>query len=196
MNLIKKSFLAGIMISIGGIVFLSQENKLVGSVLFTIGLFSIVFFELSLYTGKIGNINKNNYKDLIITIIFNLLGTILVGSILIYTHPKLSEIASNIIKTKIDTSFFTTFINSVGCGILMYIAVTSYKNKKNAIISIALPVIVFINCGFDHCIANAFYWAIGQFNIKYIPNLLICILGNSIGSILFKYLSINRKNIS
>ena len=37
-----KSLLAGIMVGIGGTVYLSNENAVIGAFLFTIGLFSIV----------------------------------------------------------------------------------------------------------------------------------------------------------
>ena len=49
-----KSILAGIMIGIGGTIYLSLDNKIVGSILFAIGLFVIVVYSFNLYTGKIG----------------------------------------------------------------------------------------------------------------------------------------------
>ena len=42
MKCLVKSIIAGVMIGIGGTVYLSVENKVVGSVLFAIGLFAIV----------------------------------------------------------------------------------------------------------------------------------------------------------
>ena len=49
-----KSILAGIMIGIGGTIYLSLDNKIVGSILFAIGLFIIVVYSFNLYTGKMG----------------------------------------------------------------------------------------------------------------------------------------------
>lgn len=40
-----KSILAGIMIGIGGTIYLSLDNKIVGSILFAIGLFIIVVYS-------------------------------------------------------------------------------------------------------------------------------------------------------
>ena len=43
----------------------------------------------------------------------------------------------------------------------MYIAVNSYKTSKDVFgryIPIFMCVIVFILCGFEHCIANMFYF--------------------------------------
>ena len=48
------AILAGMLIGMGGTVFLSQSNPVVGSFLFAIGLFTIVVFQLHLFTGKVG----------------------------------------------------------------------------------------------------------------------------------------------
>ena len=42
------AILAGMLIGMGGTVFLSQSNPVVGSFLFAIGLFTIVVFQLHL----------------------------------------------------------------------------------------------------------------------------------------------------
>ena len=66
-----KSILAGIMIGIGGTIYLSLDNKIVGSILFAIGLFVIVVYSFNLYTGKIGYlINNFNKKYIIYKVIF------------------------------------------------------------------------------------------------------------------------------
>ena len=46
--------LAGIAIGIGGIVYLSLENKVAGALLFTVGLYTICAHGLNLFTGKVG----------------------------------------------------------------------------------------------------------------------------------------------
>ena len=45
--------LAGISIAVGGTVFLSLENRVLGAVFFTVGLFAVCTFGFNLYTGKI-----------------------------------------------------------------------------------------------------------------------------------------------
>ena len=84
-----KSILAGIMIGIGATTYLSIENKIVGSVLFSIGLFIIVTKELNLFTGKIVYIVNNDFKyvkEVFITLIGNFIGTFIVGYILKFTR--------------------------------------------------------------------------------------------------------------
>ena len=49
-----RAILAGFMIGAGGTLFLSVENRYMGSFLFGIGLFTILVFKLSLFTGKVG----------------------------------------------------------------------------------------------------------------------------------------------
>ena len=44
---------AGLCIALGGTVFLSSDSKILGAVLFTVGLFTICTFEFSLFTGKV-----------------------------------------------------------------------------------------------------------------------------------------------
>ena len=54
MRLFALAVLAGAAIGIGGIVFLSLENKIVGALMFTAGLYSICVHGLNLFTGKVG----------------------------------------------------------------------------------------------------------------------------------------------
>ena len=53
-RILLRAVAAGIMISIGGTIYLTLENKMVGAFLFSIGLFAICAYGLNLYTGKIG----------------------------------------------------------------------------------------------------------------------------------------------
>ena len=57
-----RAILAGVMISIGGTIFLTCESKLLGAFLFSIGLYAICAFGLNLYTGKIGYVIDNKPK--------------------------------------------------------------------------------------------------------------------------------------
>ena len=69
--------LAGAAIGIGGIVFLSLENKIVGALMFTAGLYSICVHGLNLFTGKVGYAveqPKSYIIDLVIIWVGNLAG--------------------------------------------------------------------------------------------------------------------------
>lgn len=188
-----KSILAGIMIGIGGTIYLSLDNKIVGSILFAIGLFIIVVYSFNLYTGKIGylinNFNKKYIRELIITLIGNFIGTFFVGFILRYTriYNMISEKAKTLADIKLNDTLISILILSFFCGILMYLAVNTYKEVKDIgkYLAVFLGVIVFILCEFEHCIANMYYFSVSStWSLNTLLYLLVMILGNSLGGIL------------
>lgn len=191
MKILFKSFLAGIMIAIGGTVFLSIENKVIGASLFSIGLFGVLIYNLNLYTGKIGylitNFNLKYIKELIITLIGNFIGACSVGFILRYTRIydniyKKSLILAN---TKLNDNILSIFILSIFCGLLMYYAVNGFKKQADfgKYLVVYLGVAVFILCGFEHCIANMYYFSVADiWSLKTLGYTGIMVLGNSLGS--------------
>ena len=188
-----KSILAGIMIGIGGTIYLSLDNKIVGSILFAIGLFIIVVYSFNLYTGKIGylinNFNKKYIRELIITLIGNFIGTFFDGFVLRYTriYTSISDKAKGLVDIKLNDTLISILILSFFCGILMYLAVNTYKEVKDIgkYLAVFLGVIVFILCGFEHCIANMYYFSVSStWSLNTLLYLLVMILGYSLGGIL------------
>lgn len=188
-----KSVLAGIMIGIGGTIYLSIDNKVVGASLFGIGLFMIVIYGFNLYTGKIGylvdNFNFKYIKMLVITLIGNFIGTFFVGYILKFTriYSLIHDKAKLLVNVKLDDSLISILILAFFCGILMYLAVNTYKENKDIskYLGVFLGVIVFILCGFEHCIANMYYFSVANiWSLNTLLYLLIMILGNSLGGML------------
>lgn len=191
MKILFKSFLAGIMIAIGGTVFLSFENKVIGASLFSIGLFGVLIYNLNLYTGKIGylitNFNLKYIKELIITLIGNFIGACSVGFILRYTriYDKIYEKSLMLANTKLNDNILSIFILSIFCGLLMYYAVNGFKKQTDfgKYLVVYLGVAVFILCGFEHCIANMYYFSVADiWSLKTLGYTGIMVLGNSIGS--------------
>ena len=191
MKILFKSFLAGIMIAIGGTVFLSIENKVIGASLFSIGLFGVLIYNLNLYTGKIGylitNFNLKYIKELIITLIGNFIGACSVGFILRYTiiYDKIYEKSLMLANTKLNDNILSIFILSIFCGLLMYYAVNGFKKQTDfgKYLVVYLGVAVFILCGFEHCIANMYYFSVADiWSLKTLGYTGIMVLGNSLGS--------------
>ena len=191
MKILFKSFLAGIMIAIGGTVFLSIENKVIGASLFSIGLFGVLIYNLNLYTGKIGylitNFNLKYIKELIITLIGNFIGACSVGFILRYTriYDNIYEKSLILANTKLNDNILSIFILSIFCGLLMYYAVNGFKKQTNfgKYLVVYLGVAVFILCGFEHCIANMYYFSVADiWSLKTLGYTGIMVLGNSLGS--------------
>lgn len=179
------------MIAIGGTVFLSIENKVIGASLFSIGLFGVLIYNLNLYTGKIGylitNFNLKYIKELIITLIGNFIGACSVGFILRYTriYDKIYEKSLMLANTKLNDNILSIFILSIFCGLLMYYAVNGFKKQTDfgKYLVVYLGVAVFILCGFEHCIANMYYFSVADiWSLKTLGYTGIMVLGNSIGS--------------
>ena len=60
-----------------------------------------------------------------------------------------------------SNDFMTNFIYGIFCGMLMYIAVAGFNSSRNFIF-VFVPVATFILCGFNHCIADMFYFFVGM----------------------------------
>lgn len=181
--LIKAGY-AGFMIGIGGIVYLSVENKIIASLLFSFGLLTIVTQGFYLYTGKIGFIKKwNELLDMAVIIAGNFIGTFIAAWIANMAHLNISS--AELVDKKLNNNISNIFLLSVLCGVMMYLAIDNFKKAKNILFIIA-PVMIFILSGFEHSVANMFYFHLaGVYHLKSLGYLLIMLLGNGIGAKLF-----------
>ena len=180
--------LAGICIAMGGCVFLSCESRVVGAVLFSIALLTICFFGFSLYTGKIGFLvashTKNDVSVLLLGLLGNLIGTVIMGYLAAIALPALKDSAFTICSVKLSQTFVQTLIRGFFCGILMYIAVYVYREKKT-VTGILFAIPVFILSGFEHSIANMFYFALsGIVSAEAFVYIIVVIIGNSAGGLI------------
>ena len=186
---------AGLMVSIGCAVFLACENKVVGSILFTVALLVICFRGYSLYTGKIGFIpfshKKEDFSVLLLGLLGNAIGMIVFGLLISVALPNLKENAIILCTKKLDTQeWYQTAIRGLFCGVLMFIAVYVYKENKS-IVAIIFAIPTFILCGFEHSIADIGYFAIANmFSFEIVLFILLVVIGNTIGSMILPYLSI------
>lgn len=185
--------IAGSLIGVGGTVFLSQQNPVVGSCLFAIGLFAIVVFQLQLFTGKVGYLplQKPAYLlELLITWVGNLVGTYIVAVMVRNSriYDGMAEKVANIANVKMTDSALSLFLLAVFCGLLMFIAVDTFKNQTGSTIrtfAVFVPVMVFILSGFEHVIADMFYFSLaGVWSVHCVAMVLVMTLGNSIGAML------------
>lgn len=185
--------LAGILISIGGTVFLSNDIKYVGAILFSVALLCICYKGYSLFTGKIGFIPEKHGKEewsvLLLGLLGNAVGTIVCGYAIRYILPAIGDAAETICFAKLDQTVPAALIRGIFCGILMYLAVSIYREHKT-IVGIIFCIPVFILCGFEHSIADMFYFAAsGIVSLKAFGFICIIIIGNAIGGMLFPVLS-------
>ena len=181
-----KSILAGLAVSLGGYVFLSCENKYVGSVLFSVGLLTVVYLGLNLYTGRIGYIFSQNCEERIDTLFSlpgNVLGCLCAGLL----KPPVGQVES-LVALKLTKPLSGVFIDGILCGILIFICVDIFKRKQNPI-AILFCVPAFILCGFEHSVADAFYIANARaFSLESFWFLLVVAAGNAVGGVLIPLL--------
>lgn len=187
------SIFSGLLISIGSTVFLSVDNRTIGSVLFSIALFFVVSMRLWLFTGKIGFIlqnDKNYLYNTLISIIGNFISVYIFSSLLKFTrHAQiLITNAQNLVNIKVNDNFLSIFILSFFCGVLMYLGVNGYNSFNDTLAkhsAVLIIVVVFILAGFEHCIANMFFFSMSGVwtNPRAWCIMLFMIIGNSCGSI-------------
>lgn len=196
------ALLSGFLIGLGDIVYVVSENHLVGAFLFSLGLLTILIKGYPLYTGRIGFIASlgDLYQPMggmIMMLLVNLLGISLICSLANASRLDLSAVDA-IVPTKFGQSFISTLFLSWGCGGMMYIAVYGWRKYTHPLYVI-LPIMFFILCGFEHCIANFGYlamwiWRNGlsvamqrvcDLSITTLLNFLIMVVGNALGSLTF-----------
>lgn len=184
-----RSVLTGFAIGIGGAVYLSCDSKYIGSFLFGTGLFVILSFGFNLFTGKVGYAveNKPAYLlDLLIIWLGNLAGTAAMGGMLLCTRISgIGEKAAAMCEVKLSDGILSILILSFFCGMLMFIAADGFKTVENPVgkmLMVFLPVMVFILSGYEHCVANMFYFTVGgAWSAKALGYLLLMSLGNAVG---------------
>lgn len=189
--------LAGISIAIGGTVFLSVENKVTGALLFTVGLFAVCTFGFNLYTGKVCYVferDRDYAIDLPVIWLGNLCGTWLTAFVESGTRAgaALAEKARALCEVKLNDSLLSIFILAALCNILIFIAVDGYNKNPHELgkyLSLFFGVAVFILCGFEHCVANMYYFSIaGVWSMNTLGYVLVMTLGNSAGGVLIPLL--------
>ena len=192
--------LAGVMISFGGAVYLAcaaVDKAPLGAILFSLGLSVILITGFLLFTGKTAYLleNKPSYILYLLTIwLGNILGCMLMGLLVQLAKPNLGEIAKNLCEAKLEQAPWQTIILGALCGILVYIAVDFFRSdddKKSLpkYILVFTCVPAFILCGFEHSVADMFYFAASSayslYTVKGIIYILLVSLGNLIGAVLF-----------
>ncbi len=199
--------LAGICISLGGTVFLRIKDafpggNVVGALLFTIGLFTIVEKGFHLFTGKVCYLfdNKPAYIGFCgVVWLGNLVGTVLLAGLerltVIADSGGISGVALGLVNAKMGQSVLSLFVLGLLCNIFIYIAVNIYANSKHELgryLALFLGVSCFILCGTEHSIADMYYWSVSGVlfsrPLDSLGCLVIISLGNVAGGVLLPLL--------
>ena len=193
-NILRSSIFAGIFIGAAGFGFLASGfqapyGSLVGAVLFSLGLMSVVGYKLKLYTGTAGFIKKNEIGTLFFILFGNIIGCLCMG-LLTRVSPMAADIqvaAQKIVALRLKTGALNCGLLGIGCGLLMTTAVTFARQKNILPLLFAVPL--FIVCGFTHCVADAFYYMTVPFDcwsFELLGVYACTVLGNLVGCNMYR----------
>ena len=176
------SIFAGLVISIAGLGLLKVGTP-IGAITFCWGLITIILFKLELYTGKAGFLAiPEQSSKLFLILLGNIIGCVL-GSMLFVHDANMIAAAQEIVKARLSASPLPILMSSIGCGIIMTIAVYC-STRLNNYLPLIFGIPLFILCGFPHSIADCFY-IFSCKDIKFIGAAffpwVISVIGNFIG---------------
>lgn len=179
-SVFQKSIMAGIFIGLGCIAYLSCDNKVVGAFLFSIGLLSVLECQALLFTGAI----CRSVKADTLTVIY--IGNF-VGIALMAVLARFSGIVEIVdMSVRVSRPFYQIWLRGIICEICIYIAVITYDRFQHPLF-VVLPVMAFILCGSEHCIADMFYLLLSSDpNVRTIFFIPFVTLGNVIGAFLMR----------
>ncbi len=189
--------LAGMSIALGGVIFLSVENRMLGAFLFTVGLFSVCGFGFHLFTGKVCYVFQNDRDYAVrLPVIWagNLVGTGLVAGAAALTRSgaALSEKAAALAAVKTGDSLVSLFFLGLLCNIFIYIAVEGYGKLPHEVgkyLALVFGVMGFILCGTEHCVADMFYfWMGGAWSGRAVLAIIAITAGNCAGGVILPLL--------
>ena len=202
MNTFRLAILSGIAVGIAGWGYLACTN-IIGAVLFSFGLLTVVGYKLPLYTGTAGFIplrdeqGRSCWMSAIGKLLFILLGNI-TGCLLVSLFARLSPIdlgaaAQKILEGRLAIGPLRAGLLAVGCGFIMTTVVT-FASEKNPL-PLLFGVPLFINCGFPHCLADAFYYLTvpvaytGQHLLEVVTLYPCLVIGNFVGCNLYRFVA-------
>jgi formate/nitrite transporter len=216
--------LAGLYIGLGAQVFLvaleQGAGKLAGGAAFSVGLVLVIVAGAELFTGNIilvvgtmtGLISlRKTFRNWGTVYLANFLGAY--GLVLLVwwggllgTRGHLNglgALAARVADAKLSLSFGQAFCRGILCNILVILAIIMATMSKDIISKIAccvLPIMTFVACGFEHCVANMYLIPLGMFargtalggQAGMFRNLIPVTLGNCVGGIFILAIHPNR----
>ncbi|WP_435547658.1 formate/nitrite transporter family protein [Desulfobacterium sp. N47] len=191
-NLLLLSIMAGAFIALGAIFSTTVTSgaaltipfgisKLLGGLVFCLGLILVVVGGAELFTGNnliimalaSGKITlRQLLRNWIIVYTGNFIGSFLTAIIMFFTRQFMfgkSVIglnALNIAAAKCNIGFMEAIFLGIMCNALVCLAVWlcfSAKSTTDKILSIIFPITAFVACGFEHSVANMYFIPIGIF---------------------------------
>ena len=170
--------LAGMFIGLAGVgascaavsIESASVGKFVGSCIFPAGLAMVLVAGSELFTGNcliiIPVLEKKASifgmaRNLVVVYLGNLAGGLIVysGTLSLFSG-YFAVSAVNTAVSKCTMSFTSALLKGILCNFLVCIAVWmsfTAKDTSGKIIGLFFPIMLFVLCGFEHCVANMYY---------------------------------------
>ncbi len=211
--------LAGFYIGMGGMFMLLVKSDgtlsfapsaLLGGFAFSLGLFAVLVAGAELFTGNnlmlLGRLEKRYstmtlLRSWCMVYLGNLVGSLLLAVILVLANfggmngGALGEAAISVAVAKCSLNPLSAFFRAVMCNVLVCLAVWmgfAGKTVVDKFLVAVMPVMGFVACGFEHCVANMFFLPYGLMlsggsavTIGAVcANIVVVTLGNMVGGAL------------
>lgn len=183
------AILAGSFIGLGGVgaataavgVQPASVGKLISGCIFPGGLTMVLMAGSELFTGNclltIPLLEKEitlkgMLKNWVVVYFGNMIGGFLVAAGIVYSNQISmfdNGMAVSVISTaaaKCTLSFGEAFLRGIFCNYLVCLAVWvafAAKDVAGKILGLFFPILIFVICGFEHCVANMYYISAGLF---------------------------------
>ena len=201
-NTFRSAILSGIAVGIAGWGYLACTN-IVGAVLFSFGLLTVVGYKLPLYTGTAGFVPLRDEQGrscwlsaigrLLLILSGNIMGCLLVSLLSRLSPMELGASAQAILEGRLAIGPLRAGLLAIGCGFIMTTVVAFAREGKPLALLFGVPLV--INCGFPHCLADAFYYltvpvAYTGAHLAEIIVLYPClVIGNFVGCNLYRFVA-------
>lgn len=205
-NTFRSSVLSGVAVATVGWGYLaccSKGVEILGAVLFSFGLLTVVNYKLKLYTGTAGFVplryedGRSRWLKAIGELLFilsgNIFGCLLVALLTRLSPMDLGATAQGILASRLAIGPLHAGLLAIGCGFIMTTVVTFAREGKPLTLLLGVPLFIF--CGFPHCLADAFYYLTVPLSYtgEHIADVLLlypCLVaGNFIGCNLYRFIA-------
>ena len=190
-----KSIMAGICIGVGGIVYLSLDNKMVGcGAVCQRTVYPSAPWGITSLPERLAICRQRTEGKIPAVAAADMGGQSgWSGGNRLPDSPDragsaLAEKAQGLCETKLSDSLLSIVILAVFCNLMIYIAVENFKSNPHTLgkyLAIFLGVMVFILAGFEHCVANMFYFSVANmWSLRTVLYLLVMTAGNAVGGMI------------
>lgn len=180
---------AGCFIGLGAVVSstaafgFSDANiiRLVSGLLFPVGLCMVIMLGTELFTGNALMVTAAIEKKItwgqlarnwVIVYVGNLVGSVVLAALMAFFgqldigNGALAVYTAKVAAAKSSLPWGNAFVLGIFCNLLVCVAVymgNTSQQTSGKLLGIFIPIMTFVCCGFEHCVANMYYIPAGIF---------------------------------